>query len=68
MEDHVVKQMRTVRREIGELIEYWIEQYHQTVFKYDIKYKHMKTAVVRAKREKISMNSGIIKAKETVIE
>ncbi len=56
MEDHVVKQMRAIRGGIRELIEYWIEQYHQKGFKYDIKYKHMagehEKAVVRPKREK----------------
>ncbi len=36
MEGHVVKQMRAIRGGIGELIEYWIEQYHQTGFKYYI--------------------------------
>ncbi len=70
MENHVVKQMRAIRGGIGELIVYWNEQYHQTGFIYDIKYKHMpgecEKAVVRVKREKISMNQGVVEAKEIV--
>ncbi len=58
-EDHVVNQKRAIRGGIGELIEYWIEQYHHTGFKYDIEYKHMtgelEKAVGRAKREKVQM-------------
>ena len=68
MEDHVMMQMTTIRGGIGELIEYWIEQYHQTGFKYDMKYRNMPNelakAMVRARREKASMNNNVIKAKQ----
>ncbi len=53
MEYHVVKQMRAIRDRGVELIEHWIKQYHQTWFKYDIKYKYMagehEKAVVKPK-------------------
>ncbi len=72
MEKHVVAQMRNIRGGIGELIEYWIEQYHQVGFKYDMKYRNMsgdfEKAVVRAKREKISMNPGVVKANEVRVD
>ena len=72
MEKHVVAQMRNIRGGIGELIEYWIEQYHQVGFKYDMKYRNMSSdfekAVVRAKREKISMNPGVVKANEVRVD
>ena len=41
MEDHVMMQMTTIRGGIGELIEYWIVQYHQTGYKYGMRYRNM---------------------------
>lgn len=68
MEDRVMMQMTTIFGGIGEMIEYWIEQYHQTGYKYDMKYRIMPNelakAMVRARREKASMNPDVIKAKE----
>jgi hypothetical protein len=68
MEDHVMMQMTTIFGGIGEMIEYWIEQYHQTGYKYDMKYRNMPNelakAMVRARREKASMNNDVIKAKQ----
>ena len=68
MEDHAMIQMTRIRGGIEELNEYWIEQYHQTGYKYDMKYRNMPNelakAMVRARRGKASMNNDVIKAKQ----
>ena len=38
MECHVVNQMQTIPGGIGRLMEHWIEQYHQTGFRFDLSY------------------------------
>ncbi len=69
MEDHAMIQMTRICGGIEELNEYWIEQYHQTGYKYDMKYRNMTNelakAMVRARRGKASMkNNDVIKAKQ----
>ncbi len=54
--------------DLEELIEYWIEQYYQTGFKYYIKYQHMaeehKKGSGKSYKRKISMNWGLFKQKK----
>jgi hypothetical protein len=38
MESHVTTQMRTIQGVIGKLMKHWIEQYHQTGFRFDLAY------------------------------
>ncbi len=70
MEDHVLKQLRAIRGEIGELIEDWFEwvpsERVEIWFQYiHLTGKHGKVAVL-FKQEKLSMNPGATNANETV--
>lgn len=72
MEDHVVKQMAKVPGGIGNLVEHWIEKYHQEGYKFDMKYRNMPDevakAMVRARRDKIKNDPDVIRARKRVEE
>ncbi len=63
MENRLVKQMKSIRVGIGELVENCIEQYHKTGFKYDMKYRKISSEVLKvvvgARRKKTQMILGI---------
>ena len=48
MESHVVRQMGTIPGGIGKLMEHWIEQYHQTGFRFDLAYCRVGSLVGQA--------------------
>lgn len=68
MEDHVVGQMKDIEGGIGDLGEHWVELYHQTGYRYDVRLKGMKDEAKKAKaiakREKASINPNVMRAKE----
>jgi hypothetical protein len=71
MEDHVVDQMRRIPGGIAHLMEYWVEQYHQTGSKFDRKCKHARTAVDLAEmrvREDTMRNHPEVKNKIDALE
>jgi hypothetical protein len=63
MESHVVTQMRTIPVGIGKLTEHWIEQYHQTGFRFDMTYCCVGTlsgqAAIQSSTKKIAHNSHV---------
>ena len=63
MESHVVRQMRTIRGGIGKLMEHWIEQYHQTGFRFDLAYccvgSLVGQAAIRSSAEKRAHNPRV---------
>ena len=63
MESHVVRQMRTIPGGIGKLMEHWIEQYHQTGFRFDMAYCRVGSlvgqAAIRSSAEKRARNPRV---------
>jgi hypothetical protein len=63
MESHVVRQMGTIPGGIGKLMEHWIEQYHQTGFRFDLAYCRVGSlvgqATIRSSTEKRARNPRV---------
>jgi hypothetical protein len=63
METHIVTQMRSIAGGIGKLMEHWIEQYHQTGFRFDLAYCRVGSligqAAIRSSCEKRSRNPRV---------
>ena len=63
MESHVARQMRTIPGGIGKLMEHWIEQYHQTGFRFDMAYCRVGSlvgqAAIRSSAEKRARNPRV---------
>ena len=64
MERHVVAQMRRIQGGIMKMLEHWVEQYHQTGYKYDEMWRTMgdeaKKARVRARMEHIASGEKVM--------
>ena len=64
MESHVVvTQMRTITGGVGKLMEHWIEQYHQTSFRFDLAYccvgSLVRKAAIRSSADKRARNPRV---------
>ena len=63
MEMHVVNQMRDIPGGIGRMMEHWIEQYHQTGYRFDVAYCRMgsmeRAAGVRVRLERMASNHEV---------
>ena len=63
MEMHVVNQMRDIPGGIGRMMEHWIEQYHQTGYRFDVAYSRIgsteRAANVRARLERMTSNHEV---------
>ncbi len=68
MESQVVTQMRTIQGGIGKLMEHWIEQCHQTGFRYDMAYCRVGSlsgqAAIRSSAEKRARNPRVLLNKQ----
>ena len=64
MEHHVIPQMRRIQGGILKMLEHWVEQYHQTGYKYDEVWRTMgdeaKKARVRAHMEHIASDERVM--------
>ena len=63
MEIHVVNQMQDIPGGIGRMMEHWIEQYHQTGYRFDVAYSRTgsteRAANVRARLERMTSNHEV---------